>query len=122
MTRLEALLAGVMARWRIGPEGVIGHSDCAPGRKADPGPRFDWRRLGLRGLALWPRPGPDPGGAVGDLLARAGWTADAPSEARLAAFRARFRPGATGPADRADRALLAALPPGPGIDAQGDGP
>jgi len=50
------------------------------------------------------------------LLARAGWTAEAPVEARLAAFRARFRPGAEGPEEPADRAILAALPPGPGID------
>jgi N-acetylmuramoyl-L-alanine amidase len=51
MAALEGLLAGVMARWAIGPEGVIGHADCAPGRKVDPGPRFDWARLAFSGLA-----------------------------------------------------------------------
>jgi len=45
MDALEALLAGVMARWDIPPSGVIGHSDMAPDRKSDPGPRFDWLRL-----------------------------------------------------------------------------
>jgi N-acetylmuramoyl-L-alanine amidase len=117
MARLEGLLADVVARWGIAPEAVIGHADCAPGRKADPGPRFDWRRLARLGLAVWPAPAVDSGDALSTLLARAGWTADAPEEARLAAFRMRFRPGAAGPPTTADRALLAALPAGPGIDA-----
>lgn len=51
MAALEALLAAIMERWGIGPDGVIGHEDCAPGRKSDPGPRFDWARLVRQGLA-----------------------------------------------------------------------
>ena len=109
MALLETLLPDVMARWGIGPGAVIGHADCAPARKADPGPRFDWRRLARQGLALWPEPVDDPGGDMAPLLARAGYTAAAPVAAKLAAFRARFRPGATGSADATDRALLAAL-------------
>lgn len=30
---------------RITPARIVGHSDIAPGRKTDPGPRFDWQRL-----------------------------------------------------------------------------
>lgn len=30
----------------IEPGAIVGHSDIAPGRKTDPGPRFDWHRLG----------------------------------------------------------------------------
>ncbi len=49
MVALERLLQGIMARWDIPAQGVIGHSDMAPSRKGDPGPRFDWRRLALQG-------------------------------------------------------------------------
>ena len=52
MVALEELLCGVLERWAIPPEGVIGHSDCAPGRKIDPGPRFDWGRLAYRVLSV----------------------------------------------------------------------
>ena len=107
MATLEALLGGIMQRWDIGPEGVIGHSDMAPGRKSDPGPRFDWARLARCGLALCPRPGPetppDPAGFRA-LARRAGFTAPCTDTALLAAVRLRLRPwgrGALGPADMA---------------------
>lgn len=107
MAALEALLPGVMARWRIGPEGVIGHSDMAPGRKIDPGPRFDWRRLARRGLALWPEAA-GAGEAAADFaadLAAIGYRrpGDAPEDLLLQAFRLRFRPWGRGPLCEADR-------------------
>lgn len=46
------LVKDVMGRHRIGPEGVIGHSDIAPGRKQDPGEKFPWDRLAAAGCAL----------------------------------------------------------------------
>jgi N-acetylmuramoyl-L-alanine amidase len=113
MTALEALLAAVRARWSIPAARVIGHSDMAPGRKTDPGPKFDWRRLALAGHAVWPAPA-DPGGAGFAALARrAGYVAptqDAAGEAAvLAAFRLRFRPAAAGPVSPEDAALAAGL-------------
>ena len=118
MDRLEPLLTDLCARWAIPPEGVIGHSDMAPGRKADPGPRFDWRRLARAGLAIWPRAAggvdADPAGIGGDLDA-IGYP---PTEAvaRLAAFRARFRPGASGPPDAVDAGLARDLAARFGVD------
>ncbi len=105
MAALESLLQGIMARWAIPPAGVIGHSDLAPGRKIDPGPRFDWRRLARQGLAVWPdAPGGDR--PLSESLRRIGYP-DHP--AALAAFRLRFRPWAQGPEDGADRRIAAAL-------------
>lgn len=103
MAALETLLAQIMARHHIPPDRVIGHSDMAPDRKRDPGPRFDWRRLALQGLSVWP----EPDDAAAPLLAslRAIGYPEAPPAALLAAFRLRFRPGARGPEDATDRAL-----------------
>ena len=41
------------ARNDIPPHSVIGHSDIALGRKADPGARFDWRALAQMGFGIW---------------------------------------------------------------------
>jgi N-acetylmuramoyl-L-alanine amidase len=101
---LERLLAGVLARWAIPPAGVIAHSDMAPLRKVDPGPRFDWQGLARAGLAVWPGPGGDGAAPLGPSLDRIGYPA-VPEPVRLAAFRLRFRPWARGPEDATDRAL-----------------
>lgn len=107
MEALEALLRDILMRWSISPERVIGHSDMAPDRKIDPGVRFDWKRLALSGLAIFPEAkaplAVDEAGFVQDL--RAFGYADFPVETLLTAFRARFRPGHEGPLDGADMAL-----------------
>ena len=44
---LAALLAALMRAYpAITPRRVVGHCHVAPGRKTDPGPAFDWARLG----------------------------------------------------------------------------
>lgn len=112
MDALEDLLAGITGRWGIPPERVIGHSDCAPGRKIDPGPRFDWARLARGGLAVQGSadgPGDVDAAAFASNLSRIGYTADVPPETLLAAFRLRHNQGATGPLTARDCALAADL-------------
>jgi N-acetylmuramoyl-L-alanine amidase len=118
MDGVASLLRDIMARWGIEPEGVIGHSDMAPGRKIDPGPRFDWQRLARQGLALSGGRGPDL-----PLDASLTWIGYPPADpaTRLAAFRLRFRPWGQGAECAADRrcaafvaASLGAADPGTG--------
>ncbi len=106
MAALERLLGGIMERWGITPDGVIGHSDMAPERKSDPGPRFDWRRLARAGFSVWPE-ARAPGNFRVDAAAF-GYPSVA-EDALLRAFRLRFRPWATGALDDTDRALAADL-------------
>ena len=114
MTRLLALIQGVVARHHLPPDRILGHSDVAPLRKADPGELFDWSLLARHGLGLWPSPdfrpsehAPvlDPGStgpAVIDLqlgLHTIGYGVegsglyDAATEAVVRAFQRHFRPG-----------------------------
>ena len=34
-----------MEYYGIKKKDIVGHSDIAPDRKTDPGPRFDWNRI-----------------------------------------------------------------------------
>jgi N-acetylmuramoyl-L-alanine amidase len=56
MRTVEALCSDIIARHRIYPERVLGHSDVAPRRKSDPGEKFDWGRLAGYGIGLWVEP------------------------------------------------------------------
>ena len=50
--RLVALIESLRTHYPVAA--VVGHADIAPGRKTDPGPCFDWRRIAPRGLAPIP--------------------------------------------------------------------
>ncbi|MEP5672992.1 N-acetylmuramoyl-L-alanine amidase [Ascidiaceihabitans sp.] len=82
MASLEWLLPRILDRWGIGPEGVIGHSDMAPGRKFDPGAHFDWARLARQGLAATL--------PAGKTAADAGYTAPASDADRAVAVQLRW--------------------------------
>ena len=105
MRAVEALCRDIIARRRIPSYRIVGHSDIAPDRKADPGELFDWRRLARAGIGLWPPPSPDVarrrGRGVGVIhrtaalsdLARIGYCVSRGTEQiALAAFQRRFRP------------------------------
>lgn len=49
-----ALVKKIVKDHDIKPERILAHSDIAPQRKTDPGPRFPWKRLADEGLILWP--------------------------------------------------------------------
>ncbi|WP_423415497.1 N-acetylmuramoyl-L-alanine amidase [Hyphomicrobium sp. B1] len=112
MRSVIALSKDIVARNHIRPENILAHSDVAPGRKIDPGEKFNWLLMAREGLGLWVRPLPvradDPGlelGAEGPRvlnaqknLAAYGYgldasgVLDADTEKVLKAFQLHFRP------------------------------
>lgn len=135
--QIEAVIdlsRGVVGRWKIRPEQVLGHSDVAPGRKVDPGELFPWKTLHRAGIGHLVTPARhrtgrtlregDGGDAVSDvqnLLLRYGYGIevsglyDAATATVVAAFQRHFRPARVdGIADRATvetlRRLLGGLP------------
>lgn len=107
MAALQALLGDVMARHAIPPQRVIGHSDMAPGRKIDPGARFDWRRLALLGLSVWPEQvTPDDPAGFCAWMKLFGYPRNLDNYQLLKAFRLRFRPGVEGPITGVDAGMI----------------
>ncbi len=102
MGALERLLLAIRLRWGIQPDRVLGHGDVSPGRKIDPGEKFDWRRLALSGHAIWSDLDGSgcaaDEGAVLDAARRLGYRApeDGGEAAVIAALQMRFAPQETG--------------------------
>ncbi len=112
MAAVIALGKDIVRRHQIVPDNVLAHSDVAPGRKIDPGEKFNWLLLARAGLGLWVRPSPvqadDPGlgpGASGprirraqELLSSYGYdvdvtgTLDPRTETVIKSFQLHFRP------------------------------
>ncbi|WP_137390833.1 N-acetylmuramoyl-L-alanine amidase [Rhodoligotrophos defluvii] len=58
MAAVTELCSDILARHRIAPARVLAHSDVAPGRKIDPGEKFDWGQLHAAGIGHWVEPEP----------------------------------------------------------------
>lgn len=43
--KIAALVKDIASRYMITPTNILGHSDIAPTRKQDPGPKFPWKKL-----------------------------------------------------------------------------
>jgi N-acetylmuramoyl-L-alanine amidase len=97
MSSLEVLLPQIMKRWSIAPEGVIGHSDFAPGRKIDPGAKFDWARLAKQGMAAKTPPKTCVGSDFATLAEQAGYDPTTNPTDLLNSVRLRWNQTATGP-------------------------
>ena len=54
---LIELYHDITSRRDIPKSRLVGHSDIAPGRKADPGEHFPWERLARAGIGHWPQIG-----------------------------------------------------------------
>jgi N-acetylmuramoyl-L-alanine amidase len=54
MTAFQELARDLIVRHQISPFRVLGHSDVAPHRKADPGELFDWEGCAKAGVGFWP--------------------------------------------------------------------
>jgi N-acetylmuramoyl-L-alanine amidase len=98
MAALEALARTILGRHPIPPHRVLGHSDVAPGRKIDPGEKFDWCGLARAGVGLWPRISADrdlpksilPVAEIAEKMRRFGYR-DGSADA-VTAFQRHFRP------------------------------
>lgn len=52
--KLVYLLNGLIKKYGVKPYNILGHSDIAPYRKKDPGPKFPWKRLYYEyNLGIW---------------------------------------------------------------------
>lgn len=58
MEAVARLSKDIIDRRKIACQRVLAHSDIAPGRKEDPGEKFDWAWLAGKGIGHWIEPSP----------------------------------------------------------------
>lgn len=127
---LRLLLQDIVQLHDIAPHNIVGHSDIAPQRKVDPGPKFPWKQLAQAGLGRWydetlaaqyqtefERSLLPDATWIQEQLARVGYdtprsgTLDAATRNVLAAFQMHYRPSLhDGLPDAETLAILKSLP------------
>lgn len=110
--QIEAVISlskAIIDRWNIPADRVVGHSDIAPARKADPGEHFPWQRLAEAGIGLWPSVSGGADQPAETSLRAIGYdVSDLP--AAITAFRRRWMPDRVDGGDDQDmRAMAAAV-------------
>ena len=63
MEMVASLCHDIATRYKIPARNILAHSDVAPGRKIDPGEKFDWKFLHAKGVGHWVAPEPISGGS-----------------------------------------------------------
>lgn len=96
MRSVAALARDIVRRHGIPPERVLAHSDVAPGRKIDPGEKFDWVWLAGEGVGHWVPPAPFEEGDAGVPL---GWRGPEVGRARDLLARFGYKTDVSGPFD-----------------------
>ncbi|MEP1208884.1 MAG: N-acetylmuramoyl-L-alanine amidase [Rhizobiaceae bacterium] len=111
MIAVADLCKDIVARHNIKPQRVLAHSDIAPGRKIDPGEKFNWAWLTEQGVGHWVEPvairsgrffqrgdAGEPVEALQSMLSLYGYGLeisgefDTPTHLAVEAFQRHFRP------------------------------
>jgi N-acetylmuramoyl-L-alanine amidase len=69
MEAVAALCRDIVRRIGVPAKRILAHSDIAPGRKIDPGEKFDWGWLAQHGVGHWVQPSPPDDHLDGDEAA-----------------------------------------------------
>lgn len=94
---LIALCRGIIDRWRIAPDMIVGHSDIAPDRKPDPGRAFPWQELAAENIGIWYGSRFSDEKDIVKMLASIGYDVSSPEKVQASAyaFCRRFLPAKT---------------------------
>lgn len=92
MGAVRELSRDIIARHKILPHHVLGHSDVAPGRKEDPGHLFPWEWLAIEGVGVFPSVRPDAADIsdVKPLLQTYGYDLNIDEKELITAFQRHF--------------------------------